>query len=480
MDYVTGVPLHGFFVSSTCFARTTGLLIISYKVYFALDSERRNLRIRAKPAGSEETLELIPHKILINDLPTILVEDYAHWLNLATGEIQFRPLERQWDPTSVEWRLQLCSVSRATVRPAVMTIAAGGSELVDINSGTFKVVASVLAALENHRFLTIVRRYNPPHDSIVDIILPRYRINFFINEKRQLESRNLQNMIIDDNAHIGTMIGLKNRLVLKPKCKHAQTLPRARAVLIPYGEVKVNSSDDLEHVHVRVEPTDPRRRRFFQYHVDEDMGSLSCTTSLESRMYKTYLHAITSHCLPDPLTSQTGTEEALRELSLGSMKSFQSLHPEHVLLLSKIADLTPRRSWYPKFSPSMQNIVWSNDISPLAQHNVFYFSVQSIIKFARQLQMLTSQPGLKDWKDKHEHAVRLLVRAAKRAYPLYPSDAQYDLPDHAGTLSHSMRVASPTRAQDAGSAAHWASKLTCTGWGKTTYSYVALMPILEQ
>jgi hypothetical protein len=45
-------------------------------------------------------LELIPGGKLESDVPALLVDDHVHWLNLSTREIEFRPVDKMWEPST--------------------------------------------------------------------------------------------------------------------------------------------------------------------------------------------------------------------------------------------------------------------------------------------------------------------------------------------------------------------------------------------
>ena len=57
------------------------------------------------------------------------------------------------------------------------------------------------------------------------------------------------------------------------------------------------------------------------YHIDDQLGRLVDNRRLQSRLYRLYLHATTSHCVVDTLTGRTGTEEALYGLAIGLSSS---------------------------------------------------------------------------------------------------------------------------------------------------------------
>jgi hypothetical protein len=51
--------------------------------------------------------------------------------------------------------------------------------------------------------------------------------------------------------------------------------------------------------------------KVYAYNLDEVLGCITDSGDLESKLLMSYLHALTSSCLPDPVTKVTGTEAAL-------------------------------------------------------------------------------------------------------------------------------------------------------------------------
>ena len=70
-------------------------------IHFAMKEDQ--LVVRA--VRSSGTWEYIPRRHLDGDLPNSFVNKYAHWLNLATKEIEFRALEHKWVTSSENWLL---------------------------------------------------------------------------------------------------------------------------------------------------------------------------------------------------------------------------------------------------------------------------------------------------------------------------------------------------------------------------------------
>lgn len=77
------------------------------------------------------------------------------------------------------------------------------------------------------------------------------------------------------------------------------------------------------------------------------LGRIVDIGSLQSKLFLCYIHALTSFCLPDPLTQRTGTGKALSILDSAAVRSFDPLHEENLDILNKIASLAPSRQYFP-------------------------------------------------------------------------------------------------------------------------------------
>jgi hypothetical protein len=142
---------------------------------------------------------------------------------------------------------------------------------------------------------------------------------------------------------------------------------------------------------------------------------------LGSKLYLCYLHALTSHCLPDPLLGHTGTEEALYMLRSAACRSFQRLDNHEAKLLKSISNLTPDRVFYPPHRRSMATVKWNDGLPTLSQHHDFYRVVHSILNHARALEAFYDQPVVFGTLNRDQ---LLLNRAASRNKSYYPSDLQ--------------------------------------------------------
>lgn len=342
-------------------------------MFFSLREDKSQLIIRAKKGV--EILELIPHTIFEEDLPEILVNDYAHWLEPSTRVVELRPLTQLWAPSHQNWRIHVPQDEHATMRKGHSYL------LIDIRSDTFRMISARLSALEYAPHLTATYCEN---DRSLLVDLPRLRLSFFLNTDGILESQNLPGMVIDSNQSTGTMFGLSNQLVLRARNPSSEPSQRCRRVLIPYGDTKLNGIVD-DHINVTLDTSSKQLVHCYEYNIDNVLGRLTGTVSLASRLYKIYLHALTSHCLPDPLTGKTGTEEALEGLQSAAVMSFERWGELEREILNKIWTLTPERE-FEYGGQYMMKMRWSG-LPALSQHHDFAVFALAIDRHAKRLEI---------------------------------------------------------------------------------------------
>lgn len=218
---------------------------------------------------------------------------------------------------------------------------------------------------------------------VVTAHLPRLKLDSFINSSIELECRQFPGMVVDRDRDISTLVGLENRLVVDQSS--------VRSVIIPYGEVHFETCDN--HIRVHIDTGKHEKVKYHIYTIDSGLGRLVGNGSLTSHLYKTFLHAVTAYCLPDPLTRGAGTHEALAgwagtEEALAGLRaavtwSFQTLDGKgvEVYLLKQISSLTPDRVYYPVHLKVMQTVKWKR-LSPVSQHEEFHMIVSSVFAHA--------------------------------------------------------------------------------------------------
>ncbi|TVY17756.1 hypothetical protein LARI1_G004515 [Lachnellula arida] len=332
------------------------------------------LIVRARQG--QELYEVIPVHALMDDFPRTLVQNYVHWVHRGTMVIEWRPLESKWFPSSENWRIS------TPEDPKTSSLESWSRRLVDPESTTAGVIYRWLKPLESRPNINI---YYNTETGETEVRLPRLNLDFILR-KTGLESKLFRGMVIDTNQYIGTLHGLLHKLVLK------DIQGPSRIAIIPHGTVSFHRVK--HHVQVSISTGLGDKIPYHQFVIDKDLGLLKDNGNLRSRLFKLYLHALTSHCLPDSLTSRTGSEEALHGLRLASTRSFLSLDQEHVEQLKLFAKLTPARDFYPKGSKFMQTVNWEN-LSPLSHHEGFVQEARLMLAQAESFRVFQTSSGMK-------------------------------------------------------------------------------------
>ncbi|KIJ64298.1 hypothetical protein HYDPIDRAFT_90931, partial [Hydnomerulius pinastri MD-312] len=407
-------------------------MISGYQVYFTMQG--RELIIRARASDTTHVLELIPQEKLKSDLPTLLVKNHVHWLNLSTSTIEVRPLDRAWERSAENWVIDL---RRKSPRCQRYSMRKGSIALVDIRSQTWTMVSSRLKPLELPENLVITRS---PGDSAskLSVELPRYGLSFYIDDEGELQSHNMRDMVYDENQSTGTMFGLVNQLVLRPKIQVAEEHVQ-RCVLIPDGTVSFAKHD--QHVQIDIDTHDPPLRRvtYQTYRVDTDLGCLKGNVRLTNKLYRAYLHALSSSgCSTDPLTGKTGTEEALTILRSASCQSFMKIGLREVELLGLIASLVPVRTWYPKHLQHMQKVEWLC-LPTTSQHHGLYCATRTIKEHCEKVQVFHEGHSASLFQGFPTRDPHLLERSALRAAHLHPLEFSGPLPSDRRDVEYQSR-----------------------------------------
>lgn len=315
----------------------------------------------------DQTHEFVPPRLLVGLFPDAFVGDYVHWYDRDGGYVEFRPAEEPWVSSDSNWRLQKIASQD------IWQLSKEGLHLVNMKSPTAKLLSKILEPIERPSKVHCI--FNPA-SSALHIDIPRLRLEFSLRSGcSSIRSRQYRGMSIDADQSLDTLVGLQNKLVL------VHETSQDRLVLVSEGNVSWNKNGD----HVAVQIGWQADSRFHPYSIDRQLGRLADNGSLQSKLQLCYLHALTSFCLPDPLTQKTGTEQALSILRSASVRSFDQLRPENCAVLAKIAELTPGRRYYPENERVMQSVYWCHDPGYLAQHGGFYLEVAEILEQDRRM-----------------------------------------------------------------------------------------------
>lgn len=336
---------------------------MTYKIAFNPENQEVHLGFRqgdlVVQAWAQSGLwEYIPANIFERDatfdLPASLIDDCVHWLNIDANIIEVRKFGKIWRSAPGNWNINL-STQAANRR---------NSLLLDPGSNLFNHVASVFRGFEDSRHITVYQSQNFP----LAVELRRYELTFFVNARRLLECQQLR-AEIDENQDAGCFYGLSSSLVLRDVQN-----PSDRSIIVPLGPVTVRRKG--MHVDVEVKNTENVVGRFF---LDDVLGRVTCGSEPRLFYTKALLHACTSFCLPDPLTAKTGAEEACHILQAGGSQPYAPLTDVNQFLLSSIADLSPKRQFYPEDLRVMETVSWAGELGVCIQDDR-YLDLVNVIK----------------------------------------------------------------------------------------------------
>ncbi|KAL2821232.1 hypothetical protein BJX63DRAFT_427905 [Aspergillus granulosus] len=331
--------------------------------------------LRVRGVMKDQSWEFIPRRLLIGSVPDAFAQNYAHWFNLNDHYVEFRPLDKPWHSSDSHWQL------RQNEMDAGWSVKKDGVSLLNVRSPTARLLSGILEPIEQPLNLHFKFHHG---SSALEIEIPRLRLGFDVQAGASaIQSRQYRGMSIDTDQALGTLIGLHSKLIL------ASSDRQNRVVLIPEGPVTWEKEDSHIRINISWEPI----TTLHAYAVRDDLGYLDDNGSVQSKLMLCYMHALTSFCLPDPLTQKTGTEQALSILRSASLRSFSRLQTKNAILLAKIAQLTPGRGYYPKNEREMQSVQWQKDLGFLTQHADFRKEVELI--FQHDCLMEIFHPGMK-------------------------------------------------------------------------------------
>lgn len=317
--------------------------------------------------GKGRRYELIPSSVFREHLPIAFVEEYVHWYDMDNDCVEFRSQANPLEPAPEGWilsRVDLLSPWR---------LSKEGQSLVTVNSNTSETISRLLACLEDTSYIHCIV---DDATTSLDIELPRLQLGFHVmSNADRIDSRQFRGMAVDPDQSIGSLVGLESMLVLR-----SNTMERQRMVIIPFGDARYYRKGE----HISVSIVKDSVVKAYTYNIDDRLGRLIDDGSLNSKLWLCYLHGLTSFCLPDGLTQRTGTEQALSILDSAAVKSFDTLTEQNIRLLDVISRLSPRRLHYPENLRVMQEVVWQQGPSIMAQHGRFHTIVRRLLdKHAR-------------------------------------------------------------------------------------------------
>ena len=341
----------------------------NFRVFVGYDTEGVVVLAVRQVQGCDQRLRFIPAQVFRGDLPGHLIENHVHWLDLHRGVVYVTPKGRQWVPFSpYNWVLQFRGVPRCTRRGGVRD---GGATLVDPTSPLFGRIAKALGAFESPWYMYV----SQPGKGNLDVHLPRHQQKLFVNQNGLLGFPQLKSEI-DPNQDAGTWYGFQNKLVLRDYRDKTK-----RSILVPMGKIEAHRQGC--HVLSRVAF---ESGGFGKFTINNTLGRIDCAPEPWLLYTKALLHALTSSVVPDSLTGRTGTEEALLWLQSGACQPWLPLRRPHLVLLTHIATLAPRKEYYPEALQDMRMDHWDDELTCTVQHEALYPAVTSVIDSAKKLE----------------------------------------------------------------------------------------------
>jgi hypothetical protein len=363
--------------TSTGFRYSTKRTWGGNEVQIGLHTELGKSELIVQGDHASGVVEIVPIRVLAEAFPAHFTLQFVHWYNFATGDVEFRPIQDPWKPSSPDsWTLH------KTVEGAWRLVKDGNAVIgpkTPTSQGLAKILKPLASAPRTHCILQ-------SDSKTLKIDVPAIRLGFQLMQgSSQLRSKEFPSMVVDADQRLGTLVGLENKLMLKSGAKD-------RIMLLP--ESKIGYSVHGSHVSVRILTVDSIHK-VHAINIDSQLGRLVDSGDIGCKLYVAYLHALTSSCVPDPLIRVTGTEQALSILSSCAVRSFSQLSQENIDMLAMIAALSPGRTFYPTGMRVMQTVNWDSTLGFMAQHARLRTLVQEIFDQAGDAEMFYPELELK-------------------------------------------------------------------------------------
>ena len=201
---------------------------------------------------------LIPRKIISLDFPAKFVDDNVHWLNTTDRTIEFRPNENLWELGPKDWKVFF--EHEVDLLLAKAYLESTPYSLLDVRSRLSQQVYRIFQPIETKGFIELT--FNDD-DGQTEVKWTRYHLRFTV-VRGSLHSREL-NAIVDHDQYLRTLIGLRNRLVLRSADEHNGITKRS--VFVPYGHCLLERSS--HHVSLNIHlPKNRERIMYANYQVN--------------------------------------------------------------------------------------------------------------------------------------------------------------------------------------------------------------------
>ncbi|KAM0511909.1 hypothetical protein ACHAPE_009374 [Trichoderma viride] len=372
------------------------------------DSEivvRSIVRKGARAKKTDVLYEFIPRSLfkldnpMTFDLPTSLVDSCYHWLALDTGILELR--RSIWWSRPRDWRLNFSQ----------RTATRGGKvRLVDPRSAVFQQVANVFRHFEMPQKLTVFQPV--ARKGTLSVELRHLDLEFKVNDDGLLDCKQLK-AFVDLNQDAGTWYGLTSKIVLRDTQDE-----KKRSIIVPNGKL----TWARHHSGVHVSSFSTNSDGYFRFDIDETLGRLSAPAEPLLLYKKALYHAVTSFCVPDPLTGVTGTEEAIRILKSGTAQPWS---PDCSPNLEEFIPLLPQRDYYPAELKRLQRVKWNQLLTVTIQSDQFEALIRNIQEKAAKLAKFSQNKDIRPMPLREETQLRLRAKARRSLYERTIEDSAY-------------------------------------------------------
>lgn len=341
------------------------------EVYFGIrHAGTSNEAVVLQLRSGRHTLEFVPREVFARggefDLPLKLRDQSClHFLNYTTGCLEIRRIPKIWNSRPQDWVLNLrtrtCQKGRCDKVSRLLNQESTIGRYITQSFQNFELQAGLLV------FVSSKRRAH--------VEVNRFELTFFINHNGLLQD-NKWNMEFDENQDAGTFYGLLSQIVLRDVKDHTK-----RSVIVPLGEAQYGLRD--LHLEILVK----NAVNLGKFDIDHVLGRLVTPPEPTLVFAKAYYHALTSFPIPDLLTSRTGMEEAFHILRSAEAQPWHSLGTFPLGFLERIAQLSPKRQFYPKDQRRLQTVHWDPTLPVAVQHDHLDALAQDLIYKSQQLRI---------------------------------------------------------------------------------------------
>ena len=368
---------------------------VHYEFTYSNHCYPHRLIIYERHIETNERFQLIPSNCFENELPEMLVSNYSHWMNVDTKKIEFRPIYFQ-DSNFLTDKQYILNMKTGKIKTKTSSTT---QLLINQSSKIFQVLFErYFNRLDDASYIFMLLDDIKDNDiskcsHFIHIHLSRLGIAFQydINKKRII-SHEYPDMYVDENQWFGTLTGLKAGLLLSPLTENKQQNEYHifRKVIIPYGHVEIEKTSNNIHPTVIIKQK-TSTYEYFVFILNDRLRILQSTDSPTGWLYLALLHAMTSHSLPDQYTGMTGMEQAFQLLHSAGSWSDQPYDSMSLDILSQIASLSPKVTYYPEYKSCHIRIEWNTDkLAYSVQHFGYYLLAKRLYKTSEQLKFMYS------------------------------------------------------------------------------------------